>query len=106
MSVSVRRQARKVKNDGLTADAFFKQPSPTPVREVSAAPPGRDGGVVPCLGLVPLWRIFEKDAGRSAQAYAANPGATLAVTTAHYCNRPPFTQTHRPRAFLERLLEA
>jgi hypothetical protein len=43
-----------------------------------------DNGVVPCLGSVRLWAISEKEAGRSAQAHAANPGATLAAVTITY----------------------
>jgi hypothetical protein len=40
-----------------------------------------DNGVSPWLGPVRLWKISEGEAGRSAQAHAANPGATLAGTT-------------------------
>lgn len=65
-SVSAQRQAREVLSGGSTDVASLQRPSPTLVRDVSAAPPGRDGGVIPRLSLVRLWRIFEKEAGRSA----------------------------------------
>jgi hypothetical protein len=46
-------------------------------------------GVSRGLGPVRLWKISEKEAGRSAQAHAANPGATLAgATITAHCNRP------------------
>lgn len=64
-----------------------------------------DGGFVPCLGLVRLWRIFEKEAGRSAQAYAANPGATLAVTSCTVSGLP-LPNHNCLRLSVVRLLEA
>lgn len=44
----------------------------------------------PWLGPVRLWKIFEEEAGRSAQAHAANPGATLAGATTICSLQPTF----------------
>lgn len=60
---------------------LIQQPPPLPVRDLSSAPPGWMAALSHGLARFVCGGIFEKEAGRSAQAHAANPGATLAVTT-------------------------
>ncbi|KAL6710668.1 hypothetical protein ACN47E_007725 [Coniothyrium glycines] len=62
------------------------------------------GGVCPRLGSVRLWRIPQKEAGRSVQAHAANLGATLTVTSCP--KRPSAAQPQFVPLSCTRLLEA
>lgn len=78
-------QARESRERRLDGSSLYSATAPGPVREMDFGAARVDGGVVPCLGPVRLGMIFEQETGRSAQAHAANLGATLAVTSCSPC---------------------
>jgi hypothetical protein len=65
-------------SDAKTDECLFQQPSSAPCTRGPHDAARMDGGVIPCLGLVRLWRILKKRRVDQYKRMQLNPEATLA----------------------------
>ena len=85
--------------DAPLSSSLLRAPTPCSLDAARA-----DDGVRPWpwLGPVRLWKISEEEAGRSAQAHAANPGATLAGATTICSLQPTSALSNKHYAYRPR----